>query len=275
MTALVAALFGLIAGSFLNVLVIRRGAFTLSGRSGCLSCGAAIRWYDNIPVVSWLLLSGRCRACGSRISLQYPLVEALTAALFAVAAHGLAPDMLLVRIEDVFVLLAHAVLIALLVAIAAYDMRHTIIPDGWAYAAAGLALALALYERPEAWPFTLLAGPAAALPLFALWWVSRGRWMGLGDAKLALSAGFFLGPVFGVASVFYAFVIGALVSVLVLVPLPYAAALARRKGINGLSGLPQRFTMRSEVGFGPFLVASFFIVWFSLLFHMPLPLFPL
>jgi leader peptidase (prepilin peptidase) / N-methyltransferase len=275
MMAFAAGLFGLVVGSFLNVLILRRGAAALSGRSACLSCGTAIRWYDNIPVLSWFALRGRCRSCGSRISLQYPLVEATTGALFAAAAYALFPNIFAVTLFDLFVLVLHGAFIAILIAIAVYDMRHTIIPDAWAYDAALLGLAIALTMRSESLLLTLLSGPAAALPLFVLWYISKGRWMGLGDPKLALSIGFFLGPVFGPVAIMYAFIIGALVSVFVLLPLPYIASWIRKAGINGLSVPAQRFTMKSEVGFGPFLVASFFLVWFSLLYNVTLPLLPL
>lgn len=275
MVVAAAGALGLIVGSFLNVLVIRRGALTLSGRSACLSCGAQIRWYDNIPVFSWLALGGKCRACGSSISIQYPVVEATTAVLFATVAYALAPSILDIELADAVLLLLHGLLVALLVAIAVYDVRHTIIPDTWAYAAAATALLLALFVRPESIPLTLLAGPAAALPLFALWYISGGRWMGLGDAKLALSIGFFLGPLYGPVAILYSFIVGAVVSVCILLPLPYVLRALRQQGISGLGSAQARFTMKSEVGFGPFLVAAFFIVWFSLLFNTTLPLMPL
>ncbi len=266
--ALVFGLFGLIIGSFLNVAVLRRGARTILGRSACMSCGSRLEWYDNIPLVSWLMLRGRCRACGSRISAQYILVEFATGAAFAVI--GAAPVFGL-GYKAIFCVIAAA-----LVAIAAYDMRHTIIPDGWVYFFDALALlamgpVLLLNADASLWLY-LAAGPAAALPLFMLWLVSGGRWMGLGDAKLALGIGWLLGPVFGIVSVFFAFIIGALVSVCILLPLPYIRALLRGRGIARLSEGRARFTMKSEVPFGPFLIASCFLLWFALLYNIPLPL---
>src|SRR5271170_6149081 len=77
---------GLIVGSFLNVVILRRGARTIGGRSACLHCGAPLIWYDMVPVASWIILRGRCRSCGTRISVQYPLVEATTAIFFALIA---------------------------------------------------------------------------------------------------------------------------------------------------------------------------------------------
>jgi leader peptidase (prepilin peptidase)/N-methyltransferase len=76
-------ILGLCMGSFLNVVILRRGRRAFSGRSSCMSCAKTLAWYDLVPVVSWVFLRGRCRACGSSISIQYPLVEGATAILFA------------------------------------------------------------------------------------------------------------------------------------------------------------------------------------------------
>lgn len=156
---------------------------------------------------------------------------------------------------------------SLMLAITVYDLRHTIIPDLWSYAAGAIALVYALVSDPGfGVTYTLLAGPAAAAPLAGLWAVSRGRWMGFGDVKLALGIGWLFGPVLGPTAVLFAFVIGAFVSVFVLLPLPYLADFLRTSGITALSGVRKGFTMKSEVPFGPFLVVSCFILWFSILY---------
>ncbi len=272
MLAASAFLFGSIIGSFLNVLVLRHGARSVSGRSACFSCGRQIAWYDNVPILSWLMLGGRCRSCGSRISIQYPLVEALTAVIFATVAVKLVPHLTQISGSDALALVLHVILVGSLIAIAVYDAKHTIIPDSWAYTAGLAALAIALMTHFTSLPVTLLSGPAAALPLFALWLVSKGTWMGLGDAKLALAIGWFLGPVYGFFAVFFAFVIGAFVSVFILLPMPAVLKFLHEKGIVRSRGAGGRFTMKSEVAFGPFLVASFFITWIALLYGLPLPL---
>ncbi len=260
LSALVFACFGLIIGSFLNVVIVRRSIRSLAGRSGCLSCCAQLRAIDLVPIVSWLALRGRCRSCGSGISMQYPLVEGATALVFGMIGGAGLP------------LISSAlacVIGALLIAIAAYDARHTIIPDEWVYSAALLALAFALNEHGYSLAL-LLAGPIAALPLFALWLVSRGRWMGLGDAKLALAMGWLLGPVYGIYAVGSAFVIGAMLSLAILVPLPHYVRALKKAGIVRAHRATS-YTMKSEVPFGPFLILSCFIVWFALLFALPLP----
>jgi len=256
-------LFGLIIGSFLNVVILRRGARTVGGRSGCLSCGAPLRWYDLVPVVSWVALRGRCRACGSRISVQYPLVEASTAVLFAcIGASDLSIPMQIISL----------IIIALLILITVYDLRHTIIPDEWSYTFAILAfISASSFAIGSGWTgiFSLIiAGPLCALPLFALWLISRGRWMGLGDAKLALGIGFLLGQGTGLFAVFFAFVIGAVISVCFLLPYSYVRA---RFGITRLGAGGAGFTMKSEVPFGPFLIASTLLVWLMTIYGMPIP----
>lgn len=263
--ALAFGLFGAICGSFLNVVIVRRGTKSLRGRSGCFSCGAQLRALDMIPVLSWILLGGRCRSCGSAISPQYPLVEASTAFLFALI--GAIPGITLAA------QVLCCAIVAYLVLIAAYDMRHTIIPDEWVYGFSALAL-LAIFALPRATPVleALLAGPAVAAPFAALWFISRGRWMGLGDAKLALGIGWLLGPVYGLFAIFLAFVIGAVIGVTVLMPLPYYRRFLRKAGIVRIAGHGS-YTMKSEVPFGPFLVCSTVVVWFMLWFNISIPFF--
>lgn len=160
-------------------------------------------------------------------------------------------------------------ILMILICIAAYDIRHTIIPDEWAYAFAGLAfvsqfLAPVSIEIDSWW--LILSGPLAALPLFSLWFFSRGRWMGLGDAKLALGIGWLLGPVLGLLAVFLSFVIGALISVCILLPMPYIIRALYTLGITSGVKPPGGFTMKSEIPFGPFLIFSCIIIWFATLY---------
>ncbi|OGG53488.1 hypothetical protein A3H16_01785 [Candidatus Kaiserbacteria bacterium RIFCSPLOWO2_12_FULL_53_8] len=263
MIPLALGIFGLIVGSFLNVLIIRHGVRSIGGRSACMACGRQLLWHDMIPVVSWITLAGRCRHCRTSISPQYPLVEAATGILFAMIGAAPFPT-------DIAYKLLFCTIAALLIAITVYDLRHTIIPDLWAYTFAGLALFSALafpIQTTNYWPTVLLAGPIAALPLFAFWFFSRGRWMGLGDAKLALGIGWLLGPIYGIFAVFLAFIIGAVVSVCVLLPLPHIVRLFKKAGI-ARSGSSISYTMKSEIPFGPFLIVSCFIVWFSILYNV-------
>ncbi len=264
MVPLLAGLFGLIVGSFLNVVILRRGVQGLGGRSACPRCGHGLAWYDLVPVFSWLSLRGRCRYCASAVSVQYPLVEAATGLLFAALFAAPFPVGIGYRI-------AWCLIAAILVCIFVYDLRHTIIPDSWAYAFALLAFvtmpllfsALTPRELPI-WPF-FVAGPLAALPIFALWALSRGEWMGFGDVKLSLGIGWLLGPTAGLFAVFGAFILGSAI----LVPIMYGARLVTHRG--GYAREAAGLTMKSEVPFGPFLVASTLIVWLSLLYGFDLP----
>lgn len=259
--------FGLIIGSFLNVLILRAGTDeTVGGRSRCPHCRHALSWYDLVPLLSWVSLSGRCRYCRTPISVQYPLVEAGTALLFFAFASSYMPLPLLVPALGI---------VSLFIAITVFDLYHSLIPDEWNYAAAALALIYGFqaYGAAEVLMF-VLAGPLAALPLFLLWAYSRGAWMGFGDVKLALSFGWILGPLYGFVAVMFAFVIGAAVSLGILLPLSSLMTFAQKHGIRSLSLTSARFTMHSEVPFGPFLIASCIILWLSLLYGIHIPLIP-
>ncbi len=187
--ALIFALVGLAFGSFLTVVVHRvpKGESLVSPRSRCPSCGSQLRNADNVPVVSWLLLRGRCRSCGARISPIYPLTELATGALFAAAALGF---------EGVWVAAIMAPFLGLLVALSAIDVRHRIIPNrivypSFAVFAASIVvadLAGAGLDVARAALGTLAYG--GALLVVAL--VSP-RGMGMGDVKLAGLIGLVLG----------------------------------------------------------------------------------
>lgn len=263
-TGLVLAVFGSIIGSFLNVVILRKGVSSLSGRSHCPSCGKGIAAYDLIPIFSWIILAGKCRNCRSRISIQYPLVEFATAVLFCTVGLASYPGFLF-SFQDFLILLAHFTVIALLLAITVYDIHHTIIPDEWSYSFAALALLLTISSHGVT--VGLLAGPIAAVPLFFLWAVSQGKWMGLGDPKLALGIGWLLGFPLGVVAVFVSFILGTIV----LLPMLFYERLVthnrgRREEQVGL-------TMKTEVPFGPFLIASCLIFWVLELYGVNIPLY--
>ncbi len=253
---------GLIIGSFLNVVVMRHNTGrSILGRSGCLSCGDTLPAYALIPVLSWIFLRGYSACCETRISLQYPIVETATGVSFAVIAlsgQGIIASALLCAFA------------AIMIAIAAYDIRHTIIPDEWVYSASVLAVAYqAMMYPPREFADVLwmvFAGVIVAVPFYALWVMTRGRGIGLGDAKLALSAGFLLGLANGFLVAALSFVIGALVSVFVLLPLPHYRRALVSCGILARGG-NAGFTMKSEIPFGPFLIAGIFILWFIMAFY--------
>ncbi|MDX5893545.1 prepilin peptidase [Rubrobacter radiotolerans] len=184
--ALLAGLLGLVVGSFLNVVihrVPRRESVVWPG-SRCPECGTAIPARDNVPLLSYLLLRGRCRSCGASIPARYPLVEALTGALFLLVA---------LRFGAELALLPALVLVASLVALAVTDLEHRLLPNAIVGPAALAGLALSTLARPEWWWVYPLSGLAAGAALFLISALRPGG-MGMGDVKLAAMLGCFLGP---------------------------------------------------------------------------------
>jgi leader peptidase (prepilin peptidase)/N-methyltransferase len=185
-----ALLLGATVGSFLNVVAYRlpRNESLISPGSRCPECGTAIKPYDNIPVLGWLLLRGRCRSCRARISPRYPLVEALTGVLAAAVV--------LVKSSAAPITLG-LVLVAVLVPIALIDLDTRRIPNRLTFPAAVAAIAIGAALRPSGLPEQLISGVAGAgfLLVFAL---AYPRGLGMGDVKLAGVLGLFLGRQVGV-----------------------------------------------------------------------------
>lgn len=239
-------LFGIGAsiGSFLNVVIYRMpqeegwrrqlGCLVAPG-SHCPGCGKAIAWYDNVPLVGYLLLRGKCRSCGERISPRYPLVEGLTAVLFVLAGW---------KFGFHWLLLPSLIFIAALIAIFFIDLEHYIIPNIIVLPAALVGIVLMIVIEPGRWLELLIAGTASAAFFFLIAFIRPGG-MGMGDVKLAGMMGFYLGKSVLVA-LFLGFLLGAIVGVSLIA-----------------SGRRDR---KSRVPFGPFLavggvVALFFGPW--------------
>jgi leader peptidase (prepilin peptidase)/N-methyltransferase len=220
------ALLGAMIGSFLNVVAYRlpRRESLVTPGSQCPGCATPIKFYDNVPVLGWLLLRGRCRSCHQAISPRYPIVEALTAAL-AVAV-------ILVE-HSTRDLILGLVLVAILVPIALIDFDHRIIPNKITAPAAVIAVAIGLALKPAGVPEQLIAGVGAAgfLLVFVL---AYPRGMGMGDVKLAGVLGLFLGREVAVA-ILVAVIAGTILG---------AAVMARLGVERG---------RKTAVPFGPFL----------------------
>lgn len=281
LTLLIVFIFGTIIGSFLNVVIYRynSGTSPLTGRSQCFSCGRTLTWRQLIPVLSFMASRGRCSQCGVRLSWQYPIVEILTGLIF-VSVFLLGKPIL----ETTLLL----VIFSTLLVIAVYDLRHQIIPDGLValFAVLGLTKFFLIVDIsrvlhfPYVW--TLIAGPMLFFPFWALWAVSRGRWLGLGDGKLALGIGWFLGATLGGSAVMLAFWIGAGWALFVIGAQKASQKLKVLKRlwqshesadskVNApvfLSTFDFRLSdshlsMQSEIPFGPFLILATFIVYFT------------
>ena len=252
--------FGAVIGSFLNVLIYRFGSgMKVTGRSKCLSCGKQLTALQLVPVVSYLVLGGRCGHCRAKISAQYPLVEVTLGVMFMVIASKNA--LLAMDVSFAHIMLAgiDALVWSLLLAVTVYDWKHKIIPDRFSVAFATLAaLSLFLrlhygmtsvpylpflnYEHGVPW-WIDIAAPLVALPFALIWLVSGGRAMGLGDAKLAFGIGWFLGLAGSVTALILSFWIAVFPSLALL--------LLRRK----------HFTMKSEIPFAPFIVMGAFVTY--------------
>lgn len=239
-------IFGAIIGSFLNVVIFRYNTGrSVGGRSACFSCGKTLRWYELVPIASFVVQRGRCARCRSVISPQYPIVEVVSAIIFLLIGWDLFSEE--ISSYRTFFASYEMIVWSLLIVISAYDMRHKIIPDGLVYAFIALSVVSVFGFRETIGGFSLeyfLTGLCLAAFPAILWLVSRGRWMGLGDAKLLLGAGFLLGPTLGVSALVYAFWSGAVVSVFLL-------------SVKG-----KGFTMKSEIPFGPFIILGMAIAYF-------------
>jgi leader peptidase (prepilin peptidase) / N-methyltransferase len=227
-----AALAGAIVGSFLNVVVHRlpRGESLVKPRSRCPECEAQIAPYDNVPVISWLWLRGRCRHCAAHIPFRYPAIELLTAVTFAAvtAVRGADADLLL---ELPFA--------AVLIAVAVIDLEHHIVPNRVVVPAAVWGLLAAVLVAGSDLPELLIAGAVAFLALL-LAALAYPAGMGMGDVKLAGVMGLYLGLAVAPA-LLAAFLAGSIVGIAIVVHeggsrkrgVPFAPFLA----LGGLVGL--------------------------------------
>jgi leader peptidase (prepilin peptidase)/N-methyltransferase len=237
LVAAIAGLFGLVIGSFLNVVIWRvpRKESIVHPRSRCPSCDTQIAERDNVPVLSWLLLRGRCRTCGTGISVRYPLIELLTGVLFAAVG---------ARFYDSWALPAYLVLTAGLVTLSAIDLEHYLLPNRIVYplgfaGAALLAFASALEGDWSAYG-RALAAAAAAFAFFFVVHVVSPRGMGFGDVRLSFVLGMYLGWLgWGemLAGLFLGFVYGAVAGIVVMI-------------VVGSKG------RKYHIPFGPFLAAG-------------------
>jgi leader peptidase (prepilin peptidase)/N-methyltransferase len=245
-------LLGTIIGSFLNVVIYRfnTGKSITHGRSICMTCNKSLRWYELIPLFSFLIQSGKCRRCASSISNQYPLVEFGTGLVFSLIAYHFLPILSISYWSFILLLTLYSFIFSILIVISVYDIRHKIIPDKLVYLFViisflslfinydGGLVALSLPSLSS-----LLSGPALALPFALLWIISKGKWMGLGDAKLILGIGWMLPPLSALSSVVISFWIGAIVGLFMIF-------------LN-----KKKTKMNTEIPFAPFLILGVFLVF--------------
>lgn len=234
--------FGLIIGSFIGAFSYRypRELSVLKGRSICPNCKEKISLFDNIPLLSYLFLRGKCRSCGNKIALRYPLIEFSTAVVFilvALSLQGPSPQGLPTGALALPYLL---VIAGIIISVFVIDFENQIIPDELVFFAFALTGFL-LLDNNQLYAH-LLSGFLAALCLLALHLITLGRGMGLGDVKLALFGGVFFGVRLTITWLFLSFIIGALVGLILI-------AVGKAK-------------FGKHIAFGPFMVISFFITLF-------------
>ena len=242
-------IFGLIIGSFLNVVVYRiRTAETILGRSYCPHCKKTIRWYDNVPLLSFVLLKFKCRDCGKKISWQYPLVEFLSGVVFVVVGNQYFGEETLMNGMITSAMLA---LSSALVVIFVYDFLYLEIPNIILFPSIVLVLVLNFFLDGgriflTAWESFFISGLLASFGafifFFALSFFSREKWMGMGDAYLVVLLGLILGWPKILLGLFLAFAVGAICGIILI-------GLKKKK-------------MQSQLPFAPFLILGTFLALF-------------
>lgn len=255
-------ILGLILGSFLDVVATRfHTGKSINGRSRCLSCGHTLSWFELFPVLSYLILLGRCKQCRSYISVRLLLVELVTAAVFL---------LIYMQVPLGWLLPLSLLLASVLLVVTIYDINHMVIPNQLVVVTSVLAFVHFMFSYGLVWnreAFVSHAGAALGAFLFygGLWFVSKGRWIGFGDAKLAIPLGFILGIPAVFSFVVFSFWIGAIVSLCIL-GFPLLVHTIRSYCSSGLVvNYSRYFTMKSEVPFAPFMILAFLLVY---LYHV-------
>ena len=261
-------IFGLFIGSFLNCVIYRleKGESFLKGRSYCPNCNHQLAWYDLIPLFSFVFLRGRCRYCKKRISWQYPLVELSTAILFILPAFSssfsfIHSDFLFSLTKEIeigqiwpiiFAYVFYLFMVSFLIIIFIFDLKNFIILDKVLYSALAFSLIyrLAIPMINNQLSTTnyqlsavnyLLSALGASAFFFLIYFISKGKWLGFGDVKLAILLGLLLGWPKILLGIFLSFIIGGIIG-------------------TGLI-LFSKKTLKSEVPFAPFLIIGTLIAF--------------
>ncbi len=225
------SILGLLFGSFFLVLADRipRGESVLFGRSHCDKCKKPLRWFELIPVFSYIVQGGHCRRCHTRLSILYPLTEMGTAAIFGalyIVFPSLVPFVVMVTLSSILLVLF------------LIDLRTQLLPDVLVYSGIAVALVRIVLAIPGAPMLTsgIIAALGASGFLGAIWLITRGRGMGFGDVKLGLFLGLLVGYPQIVPAIYLAFLTGAIVGVILM--------------------LGHKKTLKSAIAFGPFLIGG-------------------
>lgn len=266
MLLFLAFVFGLIAGSFLNVVIYRlRNDLPISGRSFCPECKTILKWYDLIPILSFIFLKGCCRYCHKKISWQYPIVEVLSGFIWVGIFYKIygrtnlleqtyAVQSLQFLNLNLLNFFYYILIFSAFLIITVCDFKWKIIPDKIIYPAIAAVLIFNLFNafkflNFEIFIYPFFAAAIAFLFFFAIYFFSSGRAMGLGDAKLAFLIGLFLNPLLATVAFVSAFIIGAAFGIILI-------------GLGGVFPSYRKWGMKSQIAFGPFLVLGAFLAFF-------------
>lgn len=244
-------LFGTVLGSFLNVVIFRHNSGRgFGGRSGCLTCARNLEWYELVPIFSYLFIGGKCRKCRTPISFLYPAIELLMGTIFLFLFARFAFFLPYNTVNFFYFVTFYALVFSIMTVIAGYDIRHKIVPNNLVYPLIAFAFFGLFFSDYGVVHFhaatimSLLSGPIVALPLFLLWAVSGGKWLGFGDVKLSIAIGLLLGIARGFAALILGFWIGAAVALIIIVT----------KGRKAAQG--------TQIPFAPFLVVGTLLAFF-------------
>jgi len=244
---------GTIIGSFVGALTYRipRGIDIVKGRSKCPSCKKTIAWYDNVPLISYIILKGRCRKCSLIISRRYFIIELATGLYFLFlyflsktffCSASMSPYCSWVDVLGKNSFLLNIFIFLILFSIFIIDIEKQVIPDTLIFWGISIAAGLIILFFPNAFYFSIFSGLIAASFLLFINLFTKGKGMGLGDVKLAIFAGLLLvWPLIGIW-LFIAFLTGAIVGIILI--------------------LGRKTSFGKSIAFGPFLVFSFFLVYF-------------
>ena len=244
-------ILGLIAGSFLNVVICRlkNGEKIVRSRSHCPHCKKKLNWYELIPLISFIIQLGKCRKCKQAISWQYPLVEFFTGLLFLSGFIYSAPGGTFSSWQFPYVIynLFLWIVFCFLIVIFVYDLKHYLVADKVVYPAIIISLGFNIYLWLSSGQFLVFASAIVAALVAggifeAIILISKGKWMGIGDVKIGILMGLILGLPQILVALFLAFLTGAIVSIILLI--------LKKKNL------------KSEIPFGPFLVLATIISLF-------------
>jgi prepilin signal peptidase PulO-like enzyme (type II secretory pathway) len=243
-------IFGTLIGSFLNVVIFRLNTGKgVGGRSMCMNCGKTLHAQELVPVLSYIFQLGKCRGCKTKISIQYPVVEAVTGFVSGILAAKIGVLNILTDQMSLLYFLGVFSFFCIFIAISVYDFKHKIIPSNLSNLATIIALLVLVLGFDsntivlKSFLDSFYGGLIGFLPFAALFFISNGKWIGFGDARLGLAGGIILGKVGIMIALMYSFWIGAIVTLFILL-------------IKG-----KKITMNTEIPFGPYLSLGIFIAF--------------